>query len=134
VLFVVMTFVPKPTTVWVPVLIVPLVAFTVGITMLISAAVVYMRDLRHVLPIILQIGLFLTPVAYGMAVIPAQYRQLYSALNPIAPVIDGLRRTVLVGLPPDWRLFIPGLVMSIVVLVLGYLLFKKLETGFADVA
>jgi ABC-type polysaccharide/polyol phosphate export permease len=113
---------------------VPLVAYTVGITMFISAAVVYMRDLRHVLPIILQIGLFLTPVAYGMAVIPVQYQQLYSALNPIAPVIDGLRRTVLQGLPPDWPLFIPGAVMSIAVLVCAYLLFKKLETGFADVA
>ena len=50
------------------------------------------------------------------------------------PVIDGFRRCVLTGLPPDWLLLGVGSVSSVVALVLGFALFKRLETGIADVA
>ena len=59
---------------WVPVLLVVQVAFTFGLTLIISAVLVFFRDLRHVLPILLQLGLFATPVAYGMDVIPRTSR------------------------------------------------------------
>lgn len=134
VLFVIFGVMPEATTVWVPLLLLIQVAFTVGLTMIVSAIMVYMRDLRHALPIILQVGLFATPVAYGIDIVPSSIRPLYAALNPLAPVIDGYRRSVLFGLAPDWTLVIPGAVTATVVLVAGYLLFKKLETGFADVA
>jgi ABC-type polysaccharide/polyol phosphate export permease len=133
-LFVVTGYAPKVTAYWVPLLLVIQVAFTLGITLITSAVVVYLRDLRHALPILLQLGLFATPVAYGIDVVPSSLRPLYSAINPLAPVIDGYRRTVLLGLPPDWELVIPGAITAIVVLVAGYALFKRLETGFADVA
>jgi ABC-2 type transport system permease protein/lipopolysaccharide transport system permease protein len=133
-LFVVTSFMPKATTVWVPVLLAVQVAFTCGVTLITASAIVFLRDLRHVLPIALQLGLFVTPVAYGMSVVDPSLRVLYSALNPLAPVIDGYRRTVLLGLPPDWHLLVPGAVTSVVVLALGYLMFKRLEPGFADYA
>jgi ABC-type polysaccharide/polyol phosphate export permease len=133
-LFLVTSFMPKATTVWVPVLLAVQVAFTCGVTLITASAIVFLRDLRHVLPIALQLGLFVTPVAYGMSVVDPSLRVLYSALNPLAPVIDGYRRTVLLGLPPDWHLLVPGAVTSVVVLALGYLMFKRLEPGFADYA
>jgi ABC-type polysaccharide/polyol phosphate export permease len=133
-LFVVTSFMPKATTVWVPVLLAVQVAFTCGVTLITASALVFLRDLRHVLPIALQLGLFATPVAYGMSVIDPSLRVLYSALNPLGPVIDGYRRTILLGLPPDWHLLVPGAVTSVVVLALGYLMFKRLEPGFADYA
>jgi ABC-type polysaccharide/polyol phosphate export permease len=133
-LFLVTSFMPKATTVWVPVLLAVQVAFTCGVTLITASAIVFLRDLRHVLPIALQLGLFVTPVAYGMGVVDPSLRVLYSALNPLAPVIDGYRRTVLLGLPPDWHLLVPGAVTSVVVLALGYLMFKRLEPGFADYA
>jgi ABC-2 type transport system permease protein/lipopolysaccharide transport system permease protein len=133
-LFVVTSFMAKATTVWVPVLLAVQVAFTCGVTLITASAIVFLRDLRHVLPIALQLGLFATPVAYGMSVVDPSLRVLYSALNPLAPVIDGYRRTVLLGLPPDWHLLVPGAVTSAVVLALGYLMFKRLEPGFADYA
>ncbi len=134
VLFLWFGFAPKITSLWVPAILVPLLAFTTGITVLTSAIMVYMRDLRHVIPIVLQIGLFATPVAYPMDQIPAKYQVLYVTLNPLAAVINGLRRTVLYGLDPDWRLMVPATISSLVVLIGGYVLFKKLETGIADVA
>ena len=133
-LFVVTGFVPKATSVWVPVLLGVQVAFTFGATLVISAVLVFFRDLRHALPVILQLGLFATPVAYGMDVVPENLQVLYSAVNPLAPVIDGYRRTILLGLPPDWQLLVPGAVVSAVLLVAGYAVFKRMEPGFADYA
>ena len=133
-LFAVYTFVPKATAVWVPVLLVVQVAFTLGVSLVVSAVVVYLRDLRHALPVLLQIGLFATPVAYGIDFIPGSMRTLYVTLNPLAAVIDGYRRTVLLGTGPDWALLAPAMISSFTMLVLGYLVFKRMEAGFADVA
>jgi ABC-2 type transport system permease protein/lipopolysaccharide transport system permease protein len=110
------------------------VAFTLGVTLVVSAVVVYLRDLRHALPVLLQIGLFATPVAYGIDFIPGSMRVLYVVLNPLAAVIDGYRRTVLLGVGPDWTLLAPATFSAVAVLVLGYLVFKRMEAGFADVA
>jgi ABC-type polysaccharide/polyol phosphate export permease len=131
-LFAITGFVPKATTVWVPVLLFVQVAFTFGVTLFISAVLVFFRDIRHALPIILQVGLFATPVAYSLEVVPASLRVAYSALNPLAPVIDGYRRTVLLGLPPNWELLGPGAATAVATLVMGYVVFKRLEPGFAD--
>lgn len=133
-LFAITGYAPMATSVWVPVLLLVQVAFTFGVTLIMSAVLVFLRDLRHVLPIILQLGLFATPVAYGMDVVAPSLRVLYSTLNPLAPVIDGYRRTILLGLPPDWRLLGPGAVTALLLLGVGYIVFKRLEPGFADYA
>jgi ABC-2 type transport system permease protein/lipopolysaccharide transport system permease protein len=133
-LFVGHDFVPKATAVWVPVLLVVLVAFTLGVALTLSALVVYLRDLRYMVGMITQLGLLATPIAYGMNKIPPNLRLPYSAVNPLAPVIDGLRRTVLLGQPPVWDLLLAGATTSFLLLGVGFILFKKLETGFVDVA
>lgn len=134
VLFAVNGYAPKATSYWIPVLLAVQLAFTVGVTLIVSASVVYLRDVRHGLPLILQIGLFATPVAYGINAIPEGARTAYAALNPLAGVIEGYRRTILRGLPPDWGLLVPGAISATVLLVGGYMYFKRLEAGFADVA
>jgi ABC-type polysaccharide/polyol phosphate export permease len=126
-------FAPKPTAVWVPLILAVQVAFTLGIALLASAVVVYLRDLRHALPLILQLGLFVTPVAFPLDIVPPSLRPLYVALYPLAAVIDAYRRTVLLGQPPTSLLAV-GAAASVVVLLCGYAAFKRLETGFADVA
>lgn len=134
VLLAIEAYAPKWTSVWVPVLLLVQVAFTLAVTMVTSVIVVYLRDVRHILPIVLQLGLFATPVAYGIQVVPRSLWWLYSALNPLAPVIDGYRRTVLLGQAPRLSLLAIGAASSAVWLFGGYLLFKRLETGIADVA
>lgn len=134
VLFVVFGFWPQVTMVWVPVLLVVQVAFTLGITLVVSSVIVYFRDLRHALPLLLQLGLFATPVLYGLNEIPRSLRTVYSLMNPLAPVIDGYRRTILLGQAPRWGLLAAGALGATLLLVGGYATFKHLETGFADVA
>jgi ABC-type polysaccharide/polyol phosphate export permease len=119
---------------WLPVLLYVLLAFTLGVMFLVSAVVVYFRDLRQAIPLILQLGLFATPVAYGMEFIPQRYWTIYSILNPLGPVLDGLRRALLFHGSPDLSLLIPAAISATVWLAVGYLTFKRLETRFADVA
>lgn len=133
-LFLIYGVYPTAEVVWVPVLLAVQVAFTLGLTLLFSAAIVYVRDLRHAMSLIVQFGLFATPVAYGIEAVPEGTRLLYSALNPLAPVIDGYRRTVLFGQAPQWDLLAAGSVTASAVLVGGFLFFKRLEGGLADVA
>jgi ABC-type polysaccharide/polyol phosphate export permease len=133
-LFAGFTFMPAGGIVWVPVLLAVQVAFTIGAALLLAAVVVYFRDLRQVTPMALQLALFATPVAYGLEVIPAGWRSVYSVLNPLVPVIDGYRQTILYGQPPPGGLLAIAAVSSAAWLVGGFLVFKRLETGFADVA
>jgi len=134
VLFVLERRLPSVTT---PVAVIPLVvlvAFTAGVALASSAIIVHLRDLRLALPIMLQIGLFLTPVAYGLDKIPSWARLAYCFVNPVAPVIDSFRRTVLEGEMPQWGYLAAGAVTASVVLVGGYALFTRMEGSFADVA
>jgi ABC-2 type transport system permease protein/lipopolysaccharide transport system permease protein len=133
-LFVIHGYWPKPTTIWVPVILLVQVAATTGATLLTAIAIVYLRDLRHALGIILQIGLFATPVAYSLSAIPIEWRSAYCFVNPIAGVIDSYRQTVLLGHAPTWSAFGPSAASSVLLLAVGWAVFKKLETGVADVA
>ena len=127
-------FAPPTTIVWVPLILAVQVAFTVGVTLLVAAVMVYLRDLRHALPLMLQLGLFVTPVAFPLDMVPAQYRMAYVALNPLGAVIDAYRRVLLLGRPPLLELLGVAGVVATFVLVGGYWIFKRLETGIADVA
>jgi len=134
VLFVVYRTLPEPTSVWIVPLLLVQLSFTMGVALIISSVVIYLRDLRHVLPIALQLGLFATPVAYGIDVVPRSARPIYALLNPLAPVIDGYRRAILLGKSPSWGLVGLGAITAVTMLVGGYLVFKRLEPGMADVA
>ncbi len=127
---------PAREAVYAPILLLILVTFTVGVTLGLSATVVYIQDVRVALPLVVQFGLFATPVAYGAGVVAKSHtgQIVYSALNPLAPVIDGLRRTVLLGEGPNWTGVVAGGSSALVVLTVGFALFKHLETGLADLA
>jgi ABC-type polysaccharide/polyol phosphate export permease len=135
-LFVVTGTTPKAEVYYAPLLLLILLCFTVGVTVAVSAVLVYVRDLRLVLPLVLQFGLFVTPVAYNSNLVAKSTGKLvvYSALNPLVPLVDGLRRTVLYGQAPQWWPLLASGSVSLAVLVGGLWLFKRLETGIADIA
>lgn len=90
------------------------------------------RDFRYVIPFLVQVGLYISPVGFTSSVVPDQWRLLY-ALNPLVGVIDGFRWAILGN---DYPIYLPGLGVSIAVsallLVLGLRQFKRLEKSFAD--
>jgi lipopolysaccharide transport system permease protein len=134
VLFIYYRFVPYPTTVWVPLFIVIELMFTIGITLGISALIIQMRDLAQVLPIIIQLGLFITPVIWEFSLIPAKLRIVYGFFNPLGPVIDDTRRAMLLGQNPDALPLLAAIIGTICYVAVGYRLFKRFEVNFADIA
>jgi ABC-2 type transport system permease protein/lipopolysaccharide transport system permease protein len=133
-LFVIKGTAPHIESLWLPVILAVQVGFTVGLTVFASGVMIYLRDVRYGLPLVLQLGLFATPVAYGIEVIPRGLRTAYAAANPLAGVITSYRNTILHGQPPAWELLVPGAITSSVLLLFGYVAFKRMEVGFADIA
>jgi len=105
---------------------------SLGPALWITALNVKYRDFRYVIPFIVQFGLYISPVGFSSAVVPENWRLLYS-LNPMVGVIDGFRWCILRGQSP---LYLPGLTASIFVsgffLWLGIQKFRSMEKSFAD--
>ncbi len=125
--------VPTARVLTLPLFILLALCFALGASLWLSALNVLYRDVRHVVPFIVQIGLFASPVAYSTSPISEQWRLLYS-LNPMAGVIDGFRWSLLGA---DVPLYMPGLLLAtgvvVVMLVSGLYYFRKMERTFADV-
>jgi ABC-type polysaccharide/polyol phosphate export permease len=136
VIFIFEGYAPHVQALWAPLLLLVELVYAIAVSLAVSALLVYLRDLRHALPLLLQVALYATPVAYGLSAIAKSrtFLLVYSGLNPLAPVIDGLRRTVLHGQLPDWTALGIAAASSSLLLGLAYLLFKRLETGMADIA
>ncbi len=125
---------PSSTFYWIPLLIIILAIATVAFSLTVSAVTVYVRDLRSGLPLILQLALFLTPILYPISQIPAQFRTLTVTVNPIAGAVDGIRACLFYNQAPDPTYTLLAAGSSLIYLIGGFLLFKRLETGFADVS
>src|SRR6202042_3748592 len=106
--------------------------FTIGLGLALSTVCIYLRDIRQIVSGVLSVGLFLSPVAYPLTSIPASYRLPLSIINPFVPLIDGYRKAILFHEHPDFHLLFPAAVTCLVTFVLGYVVFRRTETGIAD--
>jgi len=106
---------------------------TLGFGYWLSALNVKYRDFRHVVPFIVQVGLYISPVGFSSSIVPDRWRLLYS-LNPLVGVIDGFRWAILGG---SSMLYLPGLAASVIlslsVFGVGLAYFRRTERFFADV-
>ena len=103
-----------------------------GPGLFLTALTVKYRDFRFIVPFIMQIGYFLSPVAYPSSKVPAPWRELYS-LNPMVSVIDGFRWSILgAQYPLDPRTFILSVNMIVFLTLLGVWYFRRTERSFAD--
>ncbi len=117
---------------WLPfiVLFTLLAALAVGVWM--SALNVQYRDVQHMIPFIVQVWMFISPVAYSTELIPeGSWRVLYG-VNPMTGVIQGFRWALLGGHPPDELMFASIIVVG-VLLLSGLFYFGRTEKTFADV-
>ena len=116
----------------VPGLLLLMLAMTLGISLILAALTVSYRDIRHVIPFLLQTWMFLSPVIYPVSFVPAKYRWLL-ALNPMTGIIDGFRAAFL-DQPWPWDTIGVSAGVSVVCLVVGLYYFRRTERRFADVA
>ncbi len=118
---------------WSLVAIVPLwlmlAALASGVALTLGALNVYYRDFRHVLPVMLQLWMFASPVAYPLTSIRSEYKTLYIVANPAAGILDGFRRVLTQGQWPDPSLFAISAVESLRHRLRGLLDLQVSRTG-----
>src|SRR5256714_9352773 len=123
----------KPTlaTLWLPMLLLLAVLTALGVGLWLSALNALYRDVRYVIPFVIQFWMFASPVAYPASLVPSRWRWLYG-LNPMTGVIEGFRWALTgQGRPPDLVL-LASVGMVLVMLFGGLIYFNKMESTIAD--
>lgn len=118
------------TMLWAPIILLPLILMSFGLAISLSAATIQKRDLFHIVPFLINFGIWLTPVFYPVSLIPAKYSSLLY-LNPIACILQLFR----------WSLFgealnplvLIGLSLSFIIFIVGFFHFKSKEDKIIDV-
>jgi lipopolysaccharide transport system permease protein len=106
---------------------------SMGLGLLFAALNVEYRDFRYIVPFIVQLGLFVSPIAFSTSDVPESWRPLY-ALNPMVGIIDGFRWSILGGNTPlDPHTVGFSVAVTISFLILGVWHFRRMERSFADV-
>lgn len=110
----------------------PLVLFTNGLSWFLASLGVYLRDVAQTVGIFTTIMMFLSPVFFPVSSLPPEFQSLIYA-NPLTFFIEQTRDVLIWGRMPDWRMFGVYLVVSALVCWLGFAWFQKTRKGFSDV-
>ena len=108
-----------------------LTALSVGLWL--SALNVRYRDVRFIIPFLVQIWMYASPVVYPVSLVPERWRIVFN-LNPMVGVIEGFRWALLGKASPDFQAITVSVIGVLVLLIGGLLFFKRMESTFADVA
>lgn len=108
--------------------------FILGLSWITSCLQVFVRDIAQIIGVILQFGFWLTPIVWNFSIMPSEY-QFWFKLNPMFYIVDGYRRSFITG-EPFWgnsenALYFWG--VTLVILLIGVVLFRRLRPHFADV-
>jgi ABC-type polysaccharide/polyol phosphate export permease len=134
----------NPITLWVvalPLAVLVQVAFTIGVSLILSTLNVFYRDTGHILDVLLMAWFFVTPVLYPITVVPDQYFLLGATLNlqvwlrrlnPMASIIASYRDLLYWGAPTGWDFMLRTALISLMVLVVGYVVFVRYSPRFGE--
>jgi lipopolysaccharide transport system permease protein len=120
------------TIIFFPIVMLPLVMFTMGVSWLLASLGVYLRDMAQTVNLVTTILMFLSPVFYSVASLPPEYRPFIYA-NPLAFIIEQARNVLIWGTMPDWSMLGIHSVASAIICWLGFAWFQKTRKGFSDV-
>jgi len=136
---------PSAQVFWLPALVLYLALAALTVSLAGAAINVYYRDVGQMLPVLLSLLMYASPVIYPLHLVQqklldqraaGQWSELLYTIftaNPIAGIIDACQRVLLKGQPPDPQAMLPGMVVVALLLPLSYALFKRAESDFADV-
>ena len=102
-----------------------------GISLIVSSVTVYFRDLQHFIGVLLQLFFYATPIVYAVDVIPESFRWILK-FNPMTYIIEGYRDIFWGQTAPDISTLLIVLAIGIVLCIVGYLIFNKLQKRFAE--
>ena len=120
------------TIIFIPIIIAPLIIFTLGISWILASLGVFLRDVGQTMGIITTVLAFLSPVFYPVTAVPEKFRVFIMA-NPLTFIIEQSREIIIWGRIPDWIGLITYITVSLFVAWFGFVFFQKTRKGFADV-
>jgi lipopolysaccharide transport system permease protein len=115
-----------------PIVLLPLLFYSMGVSWFLSSLSVYIRDVAQTTGLITSVLMFASPVFYPLSALPERFRPLLY-LNPLTLIIEQFRDVVIWGQIPRWHALLVSLILSLAVAWLGFAWFQKTRTGFADV-
>ena len=115
-----------------PIILFPLVFFTIGFTWILASLGVYLRDVAQIVGLMITTLMFLSPIFYPLSSLPKQYQALLS-FNPLAVIIEETRKSLIWGHVPDLITLAILTIISMIMACLGFAWFQKTRKGFADV-
>jgi lipopolysaccharide transport system permease protein len=125
-------FMPSWQIIFIPIFIIIAFMASFGVGLWLTTMTVKYRDFRYIVPFIVQLGLYISPVGFSSNVVSEKWRLVYS-LNPMVGVIDGFRWCILGGAS---KVYVPGFLLSLFVIlfIMWYSIwhFRKMEKAFAD--
>lgn len=123
---------PHPSVLLFPVVLLPLILFTMGISWFLAGLGVYLRDVAQFTGIVTTTLMFLSPIFYPASALPEEYRLIF-LLNPLTPAIESVRDVLIWGTSPNWLLLSLYIAVSGVIAWFGFVWFQKTRKGFSDV-
>ena len=123
---------PKLTIILFPLVLIPLMFFTFGVSLALASLGVFLRDISQIVTVLTTALLFLSPIFFPVSALPEQFQTLLH-LNPLTPVIEATRGVLIFGKLPALDLWAAQLIISSLIAWLGYVCFQKMRKGFADV-
>lgn len=124
-------FIPGPEILLAPLLVILATMLALGAGLWIAALNIEYRDIRIVIPWLLQIAMYVTPVIYPLSALPERYRDL-AVFNPMSGIVESFRAT-LFGTPVPYAPLLWSVVSSLILLVTGAFYFRRVERRFADI-
>ncbi len=116
---------------YVPFLLLIQMIMMTGVSFFLSSINTYYRDIGTGIVLLMQIWMYASPIIYPVSKVPQNFLLIYK-INPMVGIIDGFRRVIIEGIPPQWDLILYSVSFSFILLLSTYLFFKKLEPSFAD--
>lgn len=129
--FAVLGHYPTLQLLWLPVLTLAMVALALGVGLVLGVLNVFIRDIGQVVPILLQVMFWFTPIVYPISIIPDQLQQ-FLVLNPIYPVIRGYHDVLVYGTAPHLWQVIFIMFVGFVILAFGLFLFRRASSELVD--
>lgn len=115
-----------------PIVLLPLCLFVMGMSWALSSLGVYLRDVGQIIGLVITVLMFLTPIFYPASALPEKYQALM-LLNPLTPPIEMARGLLYFGEFPNLQVWVAYALSSIVFCMLGFAWFQRTRKGFADV-
>ncbi len=106
--------------------------FTYGLALILAAVNLFYRDIQYLINLVLTVLFYVTPVLYAVELFPEKYRWIFK-FNPMSVFINAYRQVLFGGKLPNLGSLSIGIIISLVIFVLSYKAFKKMEGVFADV-